>query len=90
MPTGPTEYKSASYATPALEQRMSVWTSHSEYLVLGKIWKVRREIYRYQFESELGEGLLDQIRMAVSTRFVFNNGSFRRQVEELSGIPQTF
>ena len=39
---------------------------------------------------ELGQDVLDDIRLSVNTGFVLGNEKFRRQVEELSGIPQTF
>ena len=90
MVANPVEYQWSSYAAHAFGQRIGMWTPHPEYLVLGKTAAIRQEVYRNLFEAELGDEVLNGIRMAVNTGFVLGNDRFRRQIEKLSGLPQTF
>lgn len=90
MVTEPAEYIWSSYATHTAGQRTRMWTAHPEYLSLGTTETIRQNVYKNQFEAELGKDVLDKIRLAVNTGFVLGNENFRRQVEELSGVPQTF
>ena len=50
----------------------------------------RQKAYRSLFKGLLGEDVLSDIRLSVNTGFVYGNEKFRRQVEALSGIPQSF
>ena len=90
MVADPADYKWSSYAAHAFGQKVRMWTPHFEYYVLGETARDRQQIYRDQFTIELGEDVLDDIRRSVNTGFVLGSDKFRREVEELSGIPQTF
>ena len=50
----------------------------------------QQQSYRNQFKIELGQDVLDDIRLSVNTGFVLGSKKFHEQVEEVSGIPQTF
>ena len=67
-----------------------MWTPHDEYCALASNPRDRQRVYRSKFKMELDQDVLDDIRLSVNTGFVLGNEKFRRQVEELSGIPQTF
>ena len=61
-----------------------------EYLTLGLDGENRQKAYRSLFKELLGVDVLSDIRLSVNTGFVYGNEKFRRQVEALSGIPQSF
>lgn len=67
-----------------------MWNSHSEYEALGNNAQERQTAYRNQFKAELGQDVLDDIRLPVGTGFVLGNERFRQQVEDLSGFAQRF
>jgi len=90
MVIDPADYKWSSYAAHAFGQRVRMWTGNAQYLALGATLRRRQAVYRNLFETELGEDVLADIRRAVNTGFVLGDESFRRQVEEISGIPQAF
>ncbi len=90
MVADPVDYKWSSYAAHAFGQRVRMWTPHSEYCALGRDSSDRQQAYRNQFKTELGKAVLDDIRLSINTGFVLGNKQFHQQIEELSGIPQTF
>ena len=90
MVADPADYKWSSYAAHALGKRVKMWTPHSEYCALGIAASDRQQAYRNQFKIELGQDVLDDIRLSVNTGFVFGSKKFHQQVEEVSGIPQSF
>ena len=90
MAVDPADYRWSSYAAHAFGQRVRMWTPHMEYLTLGLDGENRQKAYRSLFKEVLGEDVLSDIRLSVNTGFVYGNEKFRRQVEALAGIPQSF
>lgn len=90
MVSDPADYRWSSYAAHSFGKSIAMWSSHPEYELLGKNAQERQIAYRNQFKAELGQDVLDDIRLAVSTGFVLGNERFRQQVEDLSGFSQRF
>ena len=90
MVADPADYPWSSYAAHAFGVRMKVFRPHAVYEQLGTTDSERQKAYRQLFVEELGTEVVESIRAAVQTGFVFGNDRFRDQVEILTGVAQSY
>ncbi len=86
----PADYVWSSYRANAFGYPVKMWFPHDEYLSLGRSIEVRQKAYQQLFFEEIGEGLIADIRHAVNTGFALGNDRFRSEIEQLTGLPQTY
>lgn len=82
----PGEYRWSSYRFNA-QQALGPWiTPHESYQALGADVSTRQAAYRDLFRHRLDEGLVDQMRTAMSSGHPFGNNRFRAEVEQAAGV----
>jgi putative transposase len=86
----PADYSWSSYVAHAFGVNVRLWHPHTEYEQLGATASERQKAYRQLFVEDLGEDVLSDIRSAIRSGFLLGNDKFRTQVEQLTGIPQSY
>lgn len=90
MVANPADYVWSSYVAHAFGVDMRLWTPHSEYLALGQSPAERQKSYRLLINEVLDDDVVKKIRYSASTGFVLGNNTFKAEVEQLSGVPQSY
>lgn len=86
MVAHPAEYRWSSYRFNA-QQALGPWiTPHESYLALGASVAERQSAYRDLFRLALEDGLVDQMRRAMSSGHPFGNERFRAEIENATGV----
>ncbi len=85
MVADPADYAHASYRFNALGVIDPLITPHKTYIDLGEHDELRRDAYRWTFESTLDRELVDRIRSATNACRVLGNTRFTKQIEAMLG-----
>lgn len=81
----PADYLWSSYLANAEGLPSELVTPHSVYQLLGRTPMERHEAYRGLFASELGDKVVEEIRLRTKSGFAIGNEDFIRQAELACG-----
>lgn len=86
--TDPALYHWSSYPANALGKPITLWSSHPEYLRLGREPLARQARYRQLFESVMTIELISDIRQSAQRGLALGSEHFKNEIEALGGRRQ--
>jgi len=85
MVEDPGDYEWSSYRANAHGLNDVFLTAHPNYLKLGTNDETRYRQYRYLFDEQLSEKVIDSIRFATNGNYVLGNKRFEDEIKEMLG-----